>query len=147
MRIAEYSKLRAGVQLNARPATMPEIRSTALQLRQALLATDLFAEVEVDWTDNADHMVVAMCVFHPALTDEQAARRLEGVWLDRLRFGYWAAHSTLVSPDQVELQGATLRTVGGPYLTLHVVAQRDVSVRHRAPAGHATVPAQRVRAG
>src|SRR5688572_3024778 len=126
MRLIEYSKLRAGVQLNARPATTPEVRSTALQLQQALQATGLFGRVEVDWTDNADHMVVAMCVFHPALTDQQAARRLEDVWLNRLRFSHWAAHTTLVSDGQVELQAATLRTVGGPYLTLHVVAQRDV---------------------
>jgi hypothetical protein len=146
MRLIEYSKLRAGVQLNARPASIPEIRSTALQLQQALLTTGLFAQVEVDWTEDADHMVVAMCVFHPALTDEQAARRLEDVWLNRLRFGYWAAHSTLVSNDQVELQGATLRTMGGPYLTLHVVAQRDVSVRREAPEGRTTVPPQRVAA-
>ena len=146
MRLIEYSKLRAGVQLNARPATVPEVRSTALQLQQALRATGLFAEVEVDWTDNADHMVVAMCVFHPALTDEQAARRLEDVWLNRLRFGHWAAHSTLVSEGQVELQGATLRTVGGPYLTLHVVAQRDRASERAVPESRTGVPAQRVPA-
>lgn len=134
MRIIEYVKLRAGVQLNARPAALPEVRSVALQLQKALTDTGLFGGVEVDWTDNTDHLVVAMCQFHPSLTDEQAGLRLEEVWERQLRFGYWAAHTTLVTKGQVELQAATLRTVGGPYLTLHVVAQR------------APLPAQRVAA-
>lgn len=135
MRIVEYTKLRAGVQLNARPATLPEVRSNALQLQRTLMATGLFTDVEVDWTKNADHLVVAMCKFDPRMTEEQAARKLEDVWLGEMRFGYWAAHSTLVTEGQVELQGATLRTIGGPYLTLHVVAQKAV-----------LVPAQRVPA-
>lgn len=134
MRIVEYSKLRTGVQLNARRATLPEVRSTALELQRELKATGFFANVEVDWTDNADRLVVAMCTFHPGLTDEQAAVRLEQVWQDKVRFGYWAAHSTLVTKGQVELQAATLRTVGGPYLTLHVVAQRDRVPAQRAPS-------------
>jgi hypothetical protein len=132
MRISEYTKLRTGVQLNARPATMPDVRSMALQLQQALRATGLFVEVEVDWTDNADHMVVCMCAYDPALSEEQAAAWLEQVWGQRLRFAYWAVHSTLVTDGQVELQAATMSGQGGPYLTLHVVAQR------------AHIPAQRV---
>ena len=134
MRIIEYSKLRTGVQLNARPATLPEVRSIALELRRELMASGFFAAVEVDWTDNADHLVVAMCKFHPGLTDEQAGLRLEELWQEKVRFGYWAAHSTLVTKDQVELQGATLRTIGGPYLTLHVVAQRDRIPAQRVPS-------------
>ncbi len=132
MRIVEYTKLRTGVQLNARRANLPEVRSTALGLQQALMASGRFTSVEVDWTNDVDHLVVAMCSFDASLTEEQVARQLEDLWLGELRFGYWAAHSTLVTPGQVELQGATLRTIGGPYLTLHVIAQK------------ARIPAQRV---
>jgi len=135
MRIVEYTKLRDGVQLNTRPATLPGIRSNALELQRKLMATGLFTDVEVDWTNNANHLVVAMCKFDPRMNEEQAARKLEDVWLGEMRFGYWSAHSTLVSKGQVELQGATLRTIGGPYLTLHIVAQKAV-----------LVPAQRVAA-
>lgn len=132
MRITEYSKLRSGVQMNARPGTPADIRSTALQLQAALMSTGLFSEVEVDRTDNVDHLVVAMCTFDPDLPPRQAAMRLEDVWNGRLRYGFWAVHSTLVDDDQVELQGATLSSLGGRYVTVHVVAQR------------AHIPAQRV---
>ena len=124
MRLVEYNKLRTGVQISARPGSAADLRETAQQLRRGLMATGLFADVEVDATENPDHLVVAMCTFHPALTDADAAARLEEVWDSHLRYGYWSAHSMLVVKGQVELQGATLSRVGGPYVTLHVVAQR-----------------------
>jgi hypothetical protein len=124
MRLIEYSKLRTGVQLNARPHSAAELRAAAHELRRGLMATGLFADVEVDATEDPDHLVVAMCTFHPALTDQEAAAQLEEVWNSHLRYGYWGAHSMLVVKGQVELQGATLSRVGGPYVTLHVVAQR-----------------------
>ena len=132
MRSIEYSKLRSGVQLNARPGSAADVRAIATELRRGLLATGLFADVEVDATDDADHLVVAMCTFHPALTDQEAAMWLEDVWNSHLRYDYWAAHSTLVVKGQVELQGATLGNVGGPYVTLHVVAQRAPIPMQRA---------------
>lgn len=124
MRSIEYSKLRTGVQLSARPGSAADLRAAAAELRQGLMDTGLFADVEVEPTDDPDHLVVAMCTFHPALTEEEAAMRLEDVWNSRLRYGYWAAHTMLVVRGQVELQAATLGNVGGPYVTLHVVAQR-----------------------
>jgi hypothetical protein len=124
MRSIEYSKLRTGVQRAARPLSAAELRTTAHELERRLMATGLFADVEVDATEDPDHLVVAMCTFHPALTDKDAAARLEEVWNSHLRYGYWAAHSMLVVKGQVELQGASLSRVGGPYVTLHVVAQR-----------------------
>ena len=132
MRITEYSKLRSGVQMNARPGTPADVRSTALELQRSLLATGYFDDVEVDRTENLDHLVVAMCTFDPSLTEHEVARRLEDVWNGRLRYGFWAAHSMLLDEDQVELQGATLSSLGGRYVTLHIVAQK------------ARVPAQRV---
>ena len=124
MRSVEYSKLRTGVQLSARPGSVSERKAAAQELERGLLATGLFADVEVDATDDPDHLVVAMCTFHPALTEEEAAMRLEDVWNRRLRHGYWAAHTMLVVRNQVELQAASLDKVGGPYVTVHVVAQR-----------------------
>lgn len=124
MRSVEYSKLRTGVQLSARPGSAADLRAAAAELRAGLMGTGLFADVEVDATEDPDHLVVAMCTFHPVLTEDEAARRLEDVWNSHLRYGHWAAHSTLVVKGQVELQGATLTDVGGSYLTLHVVAQR-----------------------
>ena len=124
MRSIEYSKLRTGVQRNARPGSAADLRAAALELKRGLMGTGLFADVEVDATDDPDHLVVAMCTFHPALTEQEAAMWLEDVWNSHLRHSYWAAHTTLVVKGQVELQGATLGNVGGPYVTLHVVAPR-----------------------
>ena len=124
MKLLEYRKLRSGVQMSARPATTAERRAVAVDLERELARTGVFADVEVDHTDNLDHLVVAMCTYDPTLSEEQAARRLEDVWNGRLRFGYWAVSSTLVEKGQVELQGATLSNLGGPYVTLHVVAQK-----------------------
>jgi len=132
MRLMDYRTLRTGVQLNARPGTAADLRPIARDLERELTATGLFTNVEVDHTDNVDHLVVAMASFDATLTEEQVALRLEDVWNGRMRFGYWAIHSTLVTKNQVELQGATLAHLGGPYITLHVVAQK------------VAVPAQRV---
>ena len=134
MKLLEYRKLRSGVQMNARPTTAAERRAVALDLERELTRTGVFADVEVDHTDNLDHLVVAMCTYDPALSEEQVALRLEDVCSGRLRFGYWAVHSTLVVKGQVELQGATLSNLGGPYLTLHVVAQKGPIPAQRGAA-------------
>ena len=134
MRLMEYRQLRTGVQRNARPGTESDLRFTATELRRQLLATGVFADVEVDQTDDVDHLVVAMCTFAPDLREEQVALRLEDVWNGRLRFDYWAAHSTLVTKGQVELQGATLSGLGGPYVTLHVLAQKAAVPAQRTPS-------------
>lgn len=124
MKLLEYRKLRSGVQMNARPTTAAERRAVALDLERELLRTGCFADVEVDHTDNLDHLVVAMCTYDPTMLERHVALRLEEMWNNRLRFTYWAVHSTLVEKGQVELQGATLSNLGGPYVTLHVVAQK-----------------------
>ena len=132
MKLMDYRLLRTGVQRNASPGSEADLQFTATELQRQLLATGLFSDVEVEATENVDHLVVAMCTFDPELTEEEVALRLEDVWNGRLRFDYWAAHSTLVHKGQVELQGASLSGLGGPYVTLHIVAQK------------ARVPAQRV---
>lgn len=134
MKLLEYRKLRSGVQMNARPTTAAERRAVALDLERELVRAGCFADVEVDHTDDLDHLVVAMCTYDPALSEEQVALRLEDVWNGRLRFAYWAVHSTLVDKGQVELQGATLSNLGGPYVTLHVVAQRGPIPAQRGAA-------------
>ena len=124
MKLMDYRTLRSGMQLNARPAGAADLRPIAADLERELRATGLFANVEVDYTDEADHLLVAMASYGADLTEEQVALRLEDVWHGRMSFDYWAVHSTLVSKGQVELQGATLAHLGGPYITVHVVAQK-----------------------
>lgn len=133
MELTHYKKLRTAVQSNAAPASPEDLSRLAQDLRETLMSTGFFEEVEVDHTDNPDGMVIAMCKFPAQMNQSQVAARLEQAWEDRLRFQFWEAHSTLVDEDQVEFQGATRTGSNGFFVTLHVVAQK------------APIPAQRLR--
>jgi hypothetical protein len=130
--LSQYKKLRTAVQSNASPASVDDIRRLEQDLRDSLMSTGFFEDVEVDHTDNLDGLVIAMCKFPSQMNQSQVAARLEQAWQDRLRFQFWEAHSTLVDDDQVEFQGATRTGSNGSFVTLHVVAQK------------APIPAQRV---
>ena len=131
MELVKYHKMRTAVQGNASPGRPDELRTIAAQLQRSLMESGLFAEVEVDATDNVDNLVIAMCTFPPEASHAQVAARLERLWEDRLRYQFWEAHSMIVHDDQVELQGATRTSTEGYYVTMHVVAQK------------APIPAQR----
>jgi hypothetical protein len=133
MELTQYKKLRTAVQSNASPAGVTDIQRLEQELRDILMSTGFFEEVEVDHTDNADGMVIAMCKFPAQMNESQVAARLEQAWQDRLRYQFWEAHTTIVDADQVEFQGATRTGSNGSFVTLHVVAQK------------APIPAQRVR--
>lgn len=134
MDLIQYHKMREGVQVNAFPGSAEELAALTDQLQRNLLSSGLFEEVEVGCTDDIDHLVIAMCTFPAHLTEAQVASRLERLWEDRLRYGFWEAHATLVDEDHVEFQGATRAGSNAHYATMHIVAQK------------ATVPAQRVAA-
>ena len=131
MEIAQFHKLRAAVQTNASPGTAAELRSVKDDLQRALATVGLFEEVEVDYTDDVDNLVIAMCTFPEQLSRSEIAHRLEVLWQDRLRYPFWEAHTVLVDRDQIELEGATRAGANGHYVTIHIVAQQ------------ARVPAQR----
>lgn len=131
MEIAQFHKLRSAVQTNASPGTPAELRSVKDDLQRALATVGLFEEVEVDYTDDVDNLVIAMCTFPEQLSRSEIAHRLEVLWQDRLRYPFWEAHTVLVDRDQIELEGATRAGANGHYVTLHIVAQQ------------ARVPAQR----
>lgn len=133
MELTHYKKLRTAVQSNSSPAAGDQIAKLEDNLRESLMSTGFFEEVEVDHTDNIDGMVIAMCKFPAQMSEAQVAAKLEQAWEDRLRFGFWEAHATLVDFDQVEFQGATRTGSGGSYVTIHIVAQK------------APIPAQRLR--
>jgi hypothetical protein len=132
VKLVDYHKLRRAVQSNAHPGAASELRPLEERLRESLLATGLLVDVEVGRTDDVDHLLIALCSFPAEQDGEQVAAVLERLWQDRLRYGFWEAHATLVDEDQVEFQGATRADQRGHYATFHIVAQK------------ATVPAQRV---
>jgi hypothetical protein len=125
LELTAYHKLRTAVQMNAAPGRAPDLEPVSERLRRSLMATGLFEDVEVGQTDDVDHLIIAMCTFPAELTEHVAAAQLEQLWQDRLRYEFWEAHATMVTRNQVELQGATRSSVTGHYLTLHVVAQKS----------------------
>ena len=131
MELTHYKKLRTAVQSNSSPAVGEQITKLEDNLRDSLMATGFFEEVEVDHTDNIDGMVIAMCKFPAQMSEAEVAAKLEQAWQDRLRFGFWEAHATLVDFDQVEFQGATRTGSSGSYVTIHIVAQKAPIPAHR----------------
>ncbi len=131
MELIQFHKLRTGVQSNASPGSREDLTSVEAALKHSLEATGLFEEVEVETTEDPDHLVIGLCKFAPNLSESQVASRLEQLWEDRVRYQFWEAHATLVDEDHVEFEAATRSGTAGHYVTVHIVAQK------------ATIPVQR----
>ena len=132
-RLVRYRRLRTAVQLNAAPEGRARLRELEAQLRAALLETGVFVEIEAGHTDDADRLVIALCHFGPGVSEVIVARALFVLWQEQLRYRMWESHAILVEQDHVELQGATRGRPDGPYVTVHVVAQRAKMPLQRAP--------------
>jgi hypothetical protein len=124
------------VQINASPASPAVLAPLADRVRESLVATGLFSDVEVEHTDQVDHLVIGMCSFGDDIDESEVALRLERLWRTGLRYDFWEAHSLLVSRGQVELQGATRSSSYGHYVTIHLVAQKVRVPAQRAAVAH-----------
>jgi hypothetical protein len=134
MELIAYHKMRTAMQLNAPPAPSRDLRDVKARLSKSLKKTRLFEDVEVDHTENVNNLVIAMCTFPAELSEAQVAYRLEMLWEDHLRAGFWEAHAILVDDDQVELQGATRGSSRDPYVTVHILAQKAPIPAQRRPS-------------
>jgi hypothetical protein len=157
MELRHFYTIRAGLQMNAPSAPAPAVEAMERTLFDALSFSALLHSVEVDSTDDPDRRLIAMVGFGPELSEAAVAAELERLWGERVHYAHWEAHALIVADDQVELQGGTLVSENGFYVTVHVVAQRleapvDVETAPPAPAAVAAIPAQpkrsrRARAG
>jgi hypothetical protein len=132
-RLIRYRRLRTAVQLSAGPEESRRLRELEVRLRDELLATRLFLDVEVGHTKDPDRLLIALCQFGPGVDEGIVARCLAWLWHEKLRYRLWEADAILVDDDHVELQGATRGETHGPYLTVHVVARRAKVPLQRAP--------------
>jgi hypothetical protein len=133
MELIDFHKLRTAVQANAWPAAADDVLAVERKLWSALVGTGIFADVEVDRTDDPDRLVIAMCRYPFQLSADLAAEALEQVWRDRLRYDFWETHALIVARDQVELEAASRAGIDGHYVTLHVVAQQSPFPAQRTP--------------
>ena len=123
MNLIAFQSLRNGLQMNAVPATSQVRKVLEVGLREELLASRLFEDVEIGSSDDADRLVVALCTYGAGVDDEVAAQAVGRAW-SVLAFDHWESHAFLVEDGHVELQAATLDRPNGRYLTVHLVAQR-----------------------
>ena len=133
MELTRYHRLRTAVQDNAYPGSVTDIAPMETNLRDLLMASGIFEDVEVEHTDDPDQLVIALCHFHGEYSEADFAEHLEKLWDDRVRYPFWEAHALLLGQEQVEFEAATRNSNNGPYVTVHLVAQR------------AQIPAQRRR--
>jgi hypothetical protein len=136
MELRDFYKIRAGLQLNAPSAPALAVEAMEVTLLEALRSSSLLHSVEVDSTDDADRRLIAMAGFGEEHSEAAVAAELERLWSERVHYAHWEAHAVLVDEDQVELQGGTLVSKDGFYVTVHVVAQRS-----EAPDDHEPVVA------
>ena len=131
MEMLQFHRMRTAIQVNASPGKAEDLESVEGNLRELLMTSGLFEEVEVDHTDDPDQLVIALCQFRPFYTESDVAERLERMWSDRVRYPFWEAHSVSTADGFVEFEAATRESQDGGYVTVHLVAQQ------------ATIPAQR----
>ena len=126
--------MRTAVQDNAFPAKEGELAPVEQSLRDLLMASGVFEEVEVEHTDDPDQLVIALCKFLPYFTERDVARHLERIWADRVSYPFWEAHAVHVEDEHVEFEAASRHSSGGHYVTVHLVAQKAKIPAQRSPS-------------
>ena len=132
MDLLQFHRMRTAVQDNAFPGKEEDLATVEQSLRDLLMSSGVFEEVEVEHTDDPDQLVIALCKFLPYFTERDVARHLERIWADRVSYPFWEAHAVHVEDEHVEFEAASRHSSGGHYVTVHLVAQK------------ARIPAQRL---
>ena len=143
MELRDFHKIRSGLQMNAPSAPGSAVEAMERTLLEALRSSAMLHSAEVDSTDDPDRRLIAMVGFGPEVSEADVARELERLWAERVHYAHWEAHAVLGAEDQVELQGGTLVSRNGYYVTVHVVAQRREAPVRPEPVAPVTVPTQK----
>lgn len=134
MDLLQFHRMRTAVQDNAFPAKEGDLAPVEQSLRDLLMASGVFEEVEVEHTDDPDQLVIALCKFLPYFTERDVARHLERIWADRVSYPFWEAHAVHVEDEHVEFEAASRHSSGGHYVTVHLVAQKAKIPAQRSPS-------------
>ncbi len=120
MDLLQFHRMRTAVQDNAYPAKEGDLAPVEQSLRDLLMASGVFEEVEVEHTDDPNQLVIALCKFLPYFTERDVARHLERIWADRVSYPFWEAHGIHVEDESRRVRG-------------RVAAERRRPLRHRPP--------------
>jgi hypothetical protein len=124
MNLLMFHRVRTAIQENASPGSGAELESVESTLREMLMSSGVFEEVEVEHTDDPDQLVIALCQFRPFYTERDVAQRLEAIWGERVRYPFWESHALKTDVDFVEFEAASRASDTGHYVTVHLIAQR-----------------------
>lgn len=118
----EFVRLRRGLTNNLPPASGALLDDAAARLRQRLVASVMFARVEVEPTEDAERLLVALVRFRPGTPERQVASFLEAVWITELRLSGLDVFHSLTEPGHVEFEAVTGDQDSGYFLSLQLVA-------------------------
>lgn len=133
MELHHFHQRRTAIQANGRPGQPSHLQGMQDTLREVLMSSGLFEDVEVEHTENRDALVIALCSFRHLYTELDIAERLENLWSDLVRFPFWEAHAVLTHKDHVELEAASALSPAGHYVTVHLVAEKARIPEQRSP--------------
>ena len=133
MNLLQFHRMRSAIQVYASPGADHDLMNVEESLRDLLMGSGVFEEVEVDHTDDPDQLVIALCKFNPRYSEDEVASRLETMWGERVSYPFWEAHALHVEDEHVELEAATRYSDNGHYVTVHLVAQKAPIPAQRLP--------------
>jgi hypothetical protein len=118
----EFVQLREAMTANLPPASGDLTAVAATTLRRRLVSSVMFAQVEVEVTEDPERLLIAMVRFRPGTPERQVASFLEAVWITELRLSGLDVFNFLVEPGHVELEAATGDHDAGYFLSLQLIA-------------------------
>ncbi len=78
MNLLMFHRMRTAIQDNASPGDEAQLTAVEGTLRELLMASGVFEEVEVEHTDDPDQLVIALCQFRPFYTERDVAAAARG---------------------------------------------------------------------
>ena len=127
--------------VNLPPATEAQTAQAAASLRRRLASSVMFAQVEVEVTDDPERLLVSMVRFRPGTPERQVASFLEAVWITELRLDGLDVFNFLIEKGHVELEAATGDRASGYFLTLQLIAlQGDAQDFEGRPSSPVELP-------
>lgn len=120
----EFVQLRAAMTVNLPPASGALTADAASTLRRRLVSSVMFAQVEVEATEDPERLLIAMVRFRPGTPERQVASFLEAVWITELRLDGLDVFNFLVEDGHVEFEAVTGDQQSGYFLSLQLIAVR-----------------------
>ena len=114
------------------PACGAPLADAAARLRRRLVSSVMFAQVEVEVTEDPERLLVALVRYRPGTRPRQVSSFLEAVWITELRLSALDAFHFLVEDGQVELEAVTGDQGAGYFVSLLLVALEGESADFEA---------------